>query len=96
MDPLTVAPLHLQELINRLTPRQMEIVELLARGYSQRYIATLLSISSETVKTHIHKMINKLEAVNRIQVIVIYVVWRMNHDNIAECSQSERKEPSAD
>jgi DNA-binding NarL/FixJ family response regulator len=78
MDPLTVAPSYLEELMSRLTPRQMQIVELLAKGHSNRAVASILSISPETVKTHMHKMYHKLEVENRIQVVVIYTVWKMN------------------
>jgi len=76
MDPLQIDPLVLSELITRLTPRQIQIVGLLAQGRSNRDIATILSISRETVKWHVRKMFQKVGAENRIQLIVIYVVWR--------------------
>lgn len=76
MDPFTVATPQLDELIAKLTPRQLEIVELLARGCTRRQIAALLSISPETVKTHTDKIYRKLEAENRIQVVVMFTMWR--------------------
>jgi DNA-binding CsgD family transcriptional regulator len=77
MDPFNVAPIHLKYLIDKLTPRQLQIVELLARGHSSKETASLLSISPETVKSHIRKMCHKLDADNRTQVIVIYAMWRV-------------------
>ena len=76
MDPFTVASSQLQELIAKLTPRQMQVVELLALGKSRRQIASILSISPETVKTHVWKICRKLDAEGKVQVIVLYVVWR--------------------
>jgi DNA-binding NarL/FixJ family response regulator len=81
MDPLHIAPSLLQELIGKLTPRQVEIVEHLAQGRTGREIATLLSISRETVKSHIAKACSKTGAENRIQLIVMYAIWRIQNGN---------------
>jgi DNA-binding NarL/FixJ family response regulator len=83
MDAFTVAPSQLEELITRLTPRQLQIVELLVCGHTKKRIANILSISPETVKTHIHKVCTKLEVDNRIQVVVIYTVWKVRNETIA-------------
>ena len=80
MDVFTVAPSQLQELIDKLTPRQLQVVELLARGKSRRQTAAILSISPETVKTHVWKICRKLDADNRIQLVVIYAMWRAQKD----------------
>ena len=77
MDPFTVAPSHLQELIDKLTPRQLQIIDLLARGKSRRQVASILSISAETVKTHIKKACIKCAVENRIQLIVVFVRWKV-------------------
>lgn len=77
MDPFTVAHSQLQELMHRLTARQLEIVELLAQGKTNREIATILSISPETVKTHVHEMLYKLEVENRTQMAVVFAVWKV-------------------
>jgi len=62
--------------INQLTPRQLEIIALLAEEYSNKNIATILSISGETVKKHIFKARRKMNLENRIQLIVMFVMWR--------------------
>lgn len=76
MDVFSLTPDQLQDLMHRLTPRQVEIVELLAQGKSRRQVASILSISPETVKTHVWKICRKLDAEGRVQVIVLYAMWR--------------------
>jgi DNA-binding CsgD family transcriptional regulator len=75
MDPLHIAPSLLQELIGKLTPRQVEIVTLLAQGKTIRETSTILSIHPTTVKSHIQRMCNKLQLENRLQLIIVYVRW---------------------
>lgn len=80
MDPFTVTPPRLEELIHRLTPRQFQIVQLLAQGNGIGETATLLSIGRESVKSHVREMCKKLDVDNRIQAIVLFVIWRVNND----------------
>ena len=75
MNPLTLAPEVIPDLIARLTPRQLEIVGLLAQGQSTKHTATILSISSETVKRHIYRACQKMELENRTQLIVVFTMW---------------------
>lgn len=81
MNPLEIEPEILPSLIARLTPRQVEIVSLLAQGYGIGQTASLLSIGRETVKTHIRKMCWKLNVDNRIQLIVIFAMWKATNEN---------------
>lgn len=53
-----------------LTPRETEVLRRLAQGLSNKEIAEALSISEETVKTHVSNVLAKLEAENRAQAIV--------------------------
>ena len=48
-----------------LTPRELEVVELLAQGLSNKSIAVRLGISDQTVKFHVASICGKLGAVNR-------------------------------
>jgi len=50
-----------------LTTREREILEFLARGATDKEIATRLSLSLHTVKTHVRNILGKLHAVNRRQ-----------------------------
>lgn len=53
-----------------LTPREREIVELIARGLSNKLIARELDISEGTVKVHIKNLLKKLNLHSRLEVAV--------------------------
>lgn len=52
-----------------LTKREIEIIELLAQGFSNNKIASKLCISSNTVRTHIDNIFNKLNVSSRTAVL---------------------------
>jgi DNA-binding CsgD family transcriptional regulator len=52
-----------------LTPRECEILALLASGRSNKELARALGISPNTVKTHIARLFEKLEVQKRVQAI---------------------------
>lgn len=54
---------------NSLTPREKEILNLLAAGFSNRQIAEKLVISLNTVKNHVHNVLEKLMIENRTQLV---------------------------
>jgi LuxR family maltose regulon positive regulatory protein len=56
-------------LVEPLSPRELEVLGLLAAGLSNRQIAEKLIISLGTAKTHIHNIYGKLEVSNRAQAI---------------------------
>lgn len=53
-----------------LTPREMEILELIARGMDNPEIAQTLFLSQHTVKNHVSSILVKLQVQNRIQAAV--------------------------
>lgn len=59
--------------VNPLTPREMELLGLMARGQTNRQIAQNLSISVGTVKSHVHHILSKLGASDRVQAVVMAV-----------------------
>jgi two-component system, NarL family, nitrate/nitrite response regulator NarL len=65
-----VAAAPLRDSRERLTPRETEVLELLADGLSNRAIAQQLGISAHTVKFHVDALLDKLSARSRTQVVV--------------------------
>jgi two-component system, NarL family, response regulator LiaR len=57
-----------REAPENLTPREREIVGLIARGLSNKRIALELGISEKTVKTHVSSILGKLGLTDRTQV----------------------------
>jgi DNA-binding NarL/FixJ family response regulator len=55
----------------RITPREHEILTLIAEGLSNREIAQKLSVSENTVKTHSSRLFDKLNARRRTQAVQI-------------------------
>ncbi len=53
-----------------LTPRENEILQLLAQGLSAAQVANRLYISQSTAKTHMSKLYDKLGANNRTQAVM--------------------------
>jgi non-specific serine/threonine protein kinase len=52
----------------RLTPREIEVAELVARGYSNREIAQTLTIAERTATSHLEHVLNKLGFHSRSQI----------------------------
>jgi DNA-binding NarL/FixJ family response regulator len=54
---------------NILTPREIEIVKMVAEGFGNREVAERLFISEGTVKTHLHTIYEKLGLKGRVQLV---------------------------
>jgi DNA-binding CsgD family transcriptional regulator/tetratricopeptide (TPR) repeat protein len=60
----------LQEILD-LTPREAEVLTLVARGYTNREIAAALVISVKTASVHVSHILRKLDAPNRLEAAAI-------------------------
>lgn len=61
---------HRAELRERLTPRETEILRLVAQGIENRTVAERLGISVYTVRAHVQSLIGKLGAHSRLEAVV--------------------------
>ena len=55
---------------SRLTPRETEVLRLLAKGNSNTEIATAIFLGEATVKTHVARILAKLQLRDRVQAVV--------------------------
>jgi two-component system nitrate/nitrite response regulator NarL len=70
LSPLPVLEPGLDSLVEELTPRETEVLQLLADGLTNKAIAQRLGISDHTVKFHVNAILGKLGAQSRTEAVV--------------------------
>lgn len=77
LDAFVGAAAEADEELDRLTPREREVMRLLARGYTYKEIASELFLSIKTIETHASAVLRKLQLSNRREL----TRWA-NHRNL--------------
>lgn len=62
-----------ESFISPLTPREIEILEYVARGFLNKQIAAELGISEQTIKNHVTSILRKLNANARTEAVVVAI-----------------------
>ena len=68
-DAILLAPRDAPESPETLTPREIQVLELLAEGLPNKAIASRLGLSDQTVKSHVAAIAGKLGAANRTDAV---------------------------
>lgn len=71
---------------HKLTPREREVVQLVAEGLSNKQIAQRLQISVSTAKNHVHNLFSKLKVRHRSEIMAIS--WRVGAHGLPRITEN--------
>lgn len=77
--------------LNALTPREREVLKLITRGLSNREIASALFVEESTIRTHVKRILMKLNVRDRIHAVIFAYETGINGIHEAQASLPQPK-----
>jgi DNA-binding NarL/FixJ family response regulator len=70
-EVIPFTPADLRELQQQPTPRELEVLQLISEGLVNREIGERLFLSEETIKSHVRRLLVKLQARSRAHAVAV-------------------------
>ena len=86
--PVAWSPPDSWPAVTALTPREREVLALVAAGQSNKAIAAALFVSTNTVKTHVASLLHKLRVQTRVQLAAIAARGGVSQDGVSVTAAS--------